>query len=366
MRAYLATNLMGVFAFDGKKKLLGHRLFPKKPEAISEKLEQVKKGEIIEEERDLIRDLIRLGYKEIVWDKKTQEKGPMYVYKPDNLGKKTLTEEFRRLAIELRWVTSQAELNELLSKINIAVTKEKLKETKKDKILMHAVGVLDEMDKTLNVFSERLREWYGLYFPEAPGAIPDNEQFAHAVSAFKSKEEIKNHKLARYAKNSAGMEFSEKDVKEVRAFSDSILALQKTKGKLAAYLESAAAEIIPNIAAVTSPLLGLRLLALAGGLEKIAKMPSSTIQLLGAEKALFRHLKGKGKAPKYGIIFSHALVQKAPKHLKGKVARLVAAKISLASRTDYFSEEQRGKKLREKLEEEVATALKAGEHEKAE
>ena len=101
----------------------------------------------------------------------------------------------------------------------------------------------------------------------------------------------------------------------------------------------------------------MRLIALAGGLEKLAKMPSSTVQLLGAEKALFRHLKGEGKSPKFGIIFSHTLIQNAPKEMKGKVARLIAAKLSLAARIDNFSKEDRGEELREELDEQVKKAL---------
>jgi nucleolar protein 56 len=359
MRAYIAANFMGVFAFDNDRKLLGHRLFPKNVELIAERLEKVNKGEVIPEEKDLIRDLVRLGYKEFVWDKKVQEKGSTFVYNPDHLGKKTLTEEFRRLALELHWVTSQAELNELLSKTSISLTREKLRETKKDRILMQGVGVLDELDRVINVFSERLKEWYGLYFPEAPGVVQDNEKFAQAVSQFSSKEEITGHQLARYVKTSAGMAFSEDDIRNTRLFAETILRLFETKRTLTSYLEKSSAEALPNMFAVAGPLLCLRLISLAGGLDKAARMPTSTIQLLGAEKALFRHLRGEGKAPKYGILFSHPFVQQAPKELKGKVARLVAAKISLASRMDFFSGENRGEQLKKSLEEDVRKTLPA-------
>src|SRR4030065_417735 len=108
---------------------------------------------------------------------------------------------------------------------------------------------------------------------------------------------------------------------------------------------------MPNFSAVAGPLLGARLLSVAGSLDRLAMMPSSTIQLLGAEKALFRHLKGEGKAPKYGILFGHPLIQQATKETKGKVARLVAAKLSIAARLDRFAGKDEGESLRKQLEE---------------
>ena len=358
MRAYLATNVIGVFAFDQDKKLLGHRLFPKKVDVITEKMDAAQKGEVLPEERDLIRDLMRLGYKEIVWDKDTKEKGTMFVYKADNLGKKTLQEEYRRLAIELHWVSSQAELNDILSKINISLTKDKLQVAKKDKIIMRAVGVLDEIDKTVNVFSEMLREWYGLYFPEASKVIGENDKYAEAVYQFGNREKIKNHRLARYADKSSGMDFSDEDIRKVQSFAEEILNIFKEKKVISEYVEGLCKGTVPNLTSVAGPLLAARLLALAGGIEKLARLPSSTIQLLGAEKALFRHLKGGGKAPKYGIIFSHPFIQKASKEQKGKAARLVSAKLSMAAKIDCFSGEDKGDELKKQLEEQIEKNLK--------
>ena len=152
------------------------------------------------------------------------------------------------------------------------------------------------------------------------------------------------------------MEFSDEDIEQVRKLSDEILRLFELRDGMEAYIESAARRFAPNTAAIAGPALALRLMVLAGGLDKLAKMPSSTIQMLGAEKALFRHLKGQGRAPKHGILFSHELVQKAPHDSKGKVARLVAAKIAIAARVDFFSKEDRGAQMRAELEKQVAGA----------
>ena len=138
----------------------------------------------------------------------------------------------------------------------------------------------------------------------------------------------------------------------MKAFSKSLFELFGARKKLKSYLNDLAEDAIPNMSAVAGPVLASRILALSGGLEKISKMPASTVQLLGAEKALFRHLKEKTKAPKYGIIFAHEMIQQAPKDKRGKVARVIASKLALAARTDFFSRENKAKKFREELEKE--------------
>ena len=168
---------------------------------------------------------------------------------------------------------------------------------------------------------------------------------------------IKDKNVSALIKKSAGMGFSDNDIKEMQGFSESILAMFKVKKSVTKYLGAETKQEIPNLSAIAGPVLSARLLSLAGGLEKIAKMSSSTIQLLGAEKSLFRHLKGGGRAPKYGILYAHPYVQKAPKEKKGKVARLVAAKLSLAARIDYFSKKDKSKDLKKDLEKQVKAVL---------
>ncbi len=356
MRAFVATNILGTFAFDENGKLLDYVLFRKDPEFIADRLSKTKRGEIIPEEKEILEKLRKRGVKEIVWNKETQIKGidMMCLYKKDNIAEETLSYSYRKYAIQFKWATTQSEINEILTKVNVLLTKSQLKIAKKDKILMQAVRVLDELEKDLNVFTEHLREWYGLYFPESIKEFSSNEKFVDFVAEQGSKNNIKDEKIAEVAKSSAGMPFEEDDIAEVQAFAKSIQELYFRKNKLSEYIEVSSRAVIPNICAITGPILGAKLLALAGGLDKIASMPSSTIQLLGAEKALFRHLKGKGKAPKYGILFAHPYIQNAPKHLKGKIARLLAAKISIAARIDKFSKEDRGEEFKKQLDEQIS------------
>ncbi len=356
MIAFIATGILGSFAFDADGKLLEHRLFPKKPEIISEKLAKARSGEIIPEEREMLESLRKKGVKEIVWDKKEDVKGFTCITKKDNLGEETLKSSFRKLAMDLKWVFSQSELNELLSKVNIESTKKELKKEKRDVIVMRVIAVIDELDKDLNVFSELLREWYGLHFPEMDRAISSHEKYVGMVSDYGRREEIKEKNLSGLAAKSSGMELSETDISEIQRFSNALRNLYDEKKKMTRYLEDIANASMPNTSAVAGPVLAARLLNLAGGLERMSKMTSSTIQLLGAEKALFRHLRGEGKAPKYGILFGHQLIQNAPKEKKGKVARLVASKISLAARVDMFSDRDDGEKMKSELERSVKDA----------
>jgi len=310
MKAFLVVNFMGAFAFDENGKLIAHRLFPNKPEDIAKKLQENEQGESVTEELEVIGELGKKGYGAI-------------------FSKKDSDFDFREFAIKNKWAKSQAEINQLLSKVNVLITKSKLGVVRKDSILMQTVGVVDELDRFLNVFTERLREWYGLYSTE-PVKMEQNEIFIKRVAKSNSKE-----------------------LAEVSSFAKVLADMYSERGTLVKYIQNQGKDTVPNLSAVAGPVLASRLLEFAGGLEKLAKMSSSKIQLIGAEKALFRHLKGQGKSPKYGLIFSHPHVQAAPKALRGKVARLLAAKLSLAARTDYFSKEDRSKSMKEDLDKQI-------------
>jgi nucleolar protein 56 len=349
MRAYMATNFMGSFAFDGLGNLLAHRLFQKKPEVMAEKLKASMQGEVLPEEMEVIEELKPKGLQEVIWDKRAEVEGTFCTFKEDNPAKEALRSGFREMAIRLRWASSQAQINELLSRVNVELTKKELRKVRKDRMLMSAVGMLDELDRVSNTLLERLKEWHGLYFPEA-GQL-SNERLLELIA--KGAREGGGKGTDRLAEGSAGMDFSPEDVDQLTGTALVVKGLLERRRGLAAYIEALARETAPNMTGVAGAVLAARLLALAGGLEKIARMPSSTIQLLGAEKALFRHLKGEGRAPKYGILFGHPLVQKASRESKGKAARLVAAKLSLAARMDMYSEKDEGERLGRDLEEQA-------------
>jgi len=185
---------------------------------------------------------------------------------------------------------------------------------------------------------KRLREWYSWYSPEFVKSVNDNEKFVELI--------MKRSKV----KESMGAELKKEDVDEMLLLGKEILNLYKLKEKHEAYLEKVMKKYCPNILELAGAAIGAKLIELGKGLKHLALLPASTVQLLGAEKALFRHIKTGAKSPKYGVIVNHPIVQKADKKKKGKAARMLADKISLCARLDYFKGEFKAKEYRKELE----------------
>ncbi len=261
---------------------------------------------------------------------------------------KAVRKQFRRVGEEI-----YAEyFNAYLNKFCIEYSKRKISElNRRDKLIIQVASAISDLDKILNTMSERLREWYGLHFPEFD--ISSHKQFAKTIMEKGKRENFEDFEF------SVGMEFSEEDEKIVKLYSQRLYELYKLRDELDSYLEKIVREEMPNLYAILGHVIAAKLLSAAGGLEKLAKLPSSTIQLLGAEKALFRYLrtKGKTKPPKHGIIFLTPYVANAPKDKRGKVARILAAKLAVAARIDYYSKEDKGKELKKELEEKIKEAL---------
>ncbi|NOX71286.1 MAG: hypothetical protein GXO64_01120 [Candidatus Micrarchaeota archaeon] len=364
MRAYVATCLIGSFAFDNDGGILLYKLFPKDVEFIADRLAACGRREIIPEEKEIVEELKESGLQEVIWDKDECVEGISCVRKDDNLAQKKLRDEFRKLALDLKWTMSQAEINQMLAKVNVEISKKKLRKTKKDVILIQAINTYDEIEENINTMSEHLREWYGLHFPELTKAISDHEKFSALVAKYGRRENFDDDKAAELAKKSAGMDFSDADIKAVSDFAESLSIMYRTREKMSSYITALVQEVAPNTAAIATPVIAARMISIAGGLDRMSKMPSSTIQLLGAEKALFRHLKGQGKAPKYGVLFLHPQIQNSPKSIRGKVARLLASKISLASKIDMYSKKDESEKMKKEVAKKVQDLIIAASKKK--
>lgn len=255
----------------------------------------------------------------------------------------------------------------------------KFSPNKVDTMIVQAIALLDDLDKEINIYAMRVKEWYGWHFPELAKILNDNVAYAKVVSAMgfrtnaatTSFEKILPEDLEAVVKAAAeismGTEISESDIQHIHALCDQIIAISAYRAQLAEYLRNRMNAIAPNLTAIVGDLVGARLIAHAGSLLSLAKFPASTVQILGAEKALFRALKTKHDTPKYGIIYHASLVGQAPPKLKGKMARMVATKTALSIRVDALtgasgkSEEQAssvGLENRSKLE----SRLRALEH----
>ena len=225
---------------------------------------------------------------------------------------------------------------EAIEKTKKDVKKELLR---RDRVIVHAVKTIDTIDKTGNLLIEKLREWYGVYNPELK--TRDNEKLFKAIENLERKED------------SMGADLKQEDLERIKSYSEKIKAFYDERKNISSYLEKIMQEEAPNITAIAGSILGARLISTAGSLEKLAEFPSSTIQVLGAEKALFAHLKKGVKPPKYGLLFQHPLVRKASRKNKGKIARKTASKLSIAAKVDFFKGKSIGDKLMKELEEEV-------------
>ncbi|KAG0612267.1 hypothetical protein M758_6G014500 [Ceratodon purpureus] len=221
---------------------------------------------------------------------------------------------------------------------------------KVDTMIVQAIGLLDDLDKELNTYAMRVREWYGWHFPELAKIVADNVQYAKSVKLMGSRvnaadldfsgilqEEVESE-MKDAAVISMGTEVSDHDMLNIKSLCDQVIALSEYRGQLFDYLRSRMNAIAPNLTIMVGELVGARLIAHAGSLINLAKHPASTVQILGAEKALFRALKTKHETPKYGLIYHASLIGQAAPKFKGKISRVLAAKSALSIRMDALGE----------------------------
>lgn len=352
---YIVTTFIGCLAVDEENKLVSYKLFHKDAREVAKKLNRSNK-EIIPEEKQLVEELKKKGYKKIFFPFK--KNGVKFVKKSEAVEDFVRNNLFK-IAVEKNFVKDQIEFNKFLTRVNSELTRLKIKsKVTRDNLIIQTIRAIEEIDKSINIFVERLREWYGLHFPEMDRAISNHEKFVKIVYKFGSRDKIQDPELSQIKDKSMGADFPKKDIDVIQHFAKGILELYELKDKLSDYLEKLCKEIIPNFTELAGPNLAAKMVAKAGGVDKLAKMPSSTIQLLGAEKALFRHLHGRGKPPKFGLLFNHPIIQKSPKKHRGKVARVLSAKLSMAIKLDFYSKKYKADELKKELQERIKTILK--------
>lgn len=246
--------------------------------------------------------------------------------------------------IEYRDIDHKILINYLKDAISNSVTK--------DYLAIQMVLLLDDLNKTLNLLSERFREIYGLYLPEVSREIEDHEKFIKKILNKKRDELMKEFNIE---KTMGGKIFSSEDEEMINIIASKIYELYQLRDKIKQYLEDVMLEIAPNVTKITGAYIAAKLLAYAGGLEELAKLPSSTIQVLGAEKALFKHLTKHTPPPKHGFIFNLRYIQDLPKKYRGSMARTLASKIAIAAKVDYYD---KGKDISEKILKELEKRFK--------
>lgn len=221
---------------------------------------------------------------------------------------------------------------------------------KVDTMVIQAVCLLDDLDKELNNYIMRAREWYGWHFPELGKIVTDNLQYIKTMQLIGQREnavkcdlsdiltEEIEEKVKEAAETSMGSEISEYDAEHMQCLCVEIIELHQYRSQLCDYLKARMMALAPNLTVLVGDLIGARLISKAGSLTSLAKHPASTLQILGAEKALFRALKSKKNTPKYGLIYHSQLVGQSSSKNKGKISRMLAAKASLATRVDALGD----------------------------
>jgi len=270
---------------------------------------------------------------------------------------KKMDELFRGIRSQLNALVtglSETEMKSMTLGLAHGLSRYKLKFSteKVDTMIIQAVSLLDDLDKEINNYMMRLKEWYGWHFPELAKIVTDNLQYARTVKAIGIRFDVAEANLSEFlteeietevrqaAEISMGSEITETDKKFIINLADQVSELAEYRESLSEYLKTRMNAVAPNLTLMVGELVGAKLIAHAGSLINLAKYPASTIQILGAEKALFRAMRTKHNTPKYGLIYQATLVGQSHAKIKGKISRTLAAKCSVCIRVDALGESE--------------------------
>lgn len=375
-RIYIVDTPIGVFALNSNGEVVDSLVYPrdigkvveemlltsesKTSNTLLQLLESLKskidvsKAVLVFEDSEIARQVGEIGFKTVV--------------EVSNAVARNLRRELPAIAVKLGIFKTEDDYREYVHQISLELTRRKLRKfaQKRDLLAIQAIRAIDDIDKTLNLLAARLREWYSIHFPELDDIAKEHEEYIKIVAELGFRDSIspealtklgisegRAKKIAEAAKQSIGADLSEMDMNIIQTVANIWLELFELRQKLTDYITQVMKEVAPNVTALVGPLLGARLLSLAGSLEELAKLPASTVQVLGAEKALFRALRTGGKPPKHGVIFQFPEIRKAPKWQRGKISRALATKLSIAARIDFFTGRYVGEELKQKLMERI-------------
>lgn len=334
--AILVTKWFGVFLVDNKSdRIMDKRLMPKDADACAEKMAEIQRGGVLPEERELSGNREKL----LVGDRRQSELGKPEMYDsswivPSDFG---FDDRF---------------MHDVMLRLGKLRTSEPIG---RDKSLVQAIRELDDLIEVSNLLSERLHEWYGMYFPELADHAKD-KKYAYLIAAKGDRESILEELGLEI--ESMGADFESADLKAVRGLAENLYNVYEAWETAEEYITSLVQDMCPNMCAILGGPLSARLISLAGGLDRIASLPSSTVQLLGAEKAMFRHLRSGKNPPKHGVIYQYPDLRKAPYWQRGNIARALAGKVLIAAKIDAYHGEFMGDKLSEDLRKRIAEVKK--------
>ncbi|MEM0026311.1 MAG: C/D box methylation guide ribonucleoprotein complex aNOP56 subunit [Ignisphaera sp.] len=375
-RIYIVDTPIGVFALNPSGEVVDSLVYPRDVGKVVEEMLLISESKASNTLFQLLESLkskidvssIVLVFEDSEIARQVGERGFKTAVESSNAVARNLRRELPVIAVKLGIFKTEDDYREYVHQISLELTRRKLRRfaQKRDLLAIQAIRAIDDIDKTLNLLAARLREWYSIHFPELDDISKEHEEYIRIVAELGFRDNIvpealiklgisegRAKKIAEASKQSIGADLSEMDMSIIQTVANIWLELFELRQKLTDYITQVMKEVAPNVTALVGPLLGARLLSLAGSLEELAKLPASTVQVLGAEKALFRALRTGGKPPKHGVIFQFPEIRKAPKWQRGKISRALATKLSIAARIDFFTGRYVGEELKQKLMERI-------------
>lgn len=324
----LQTTWFGTFLLDDGA-VVHQRLFAKDAKALADRLAKVEEWKVLDEERELM----TLAAEVFVTEPRLERAGGRF------------TSEKPPFLDPTRFGFDRS----LLHAAMVELAKRRMRKAiRPEDHLRQAVASVDDLQEQENALMERIREWYGLHFPELARMV-DEAQYLELVAKHGRREN-----LPLDAGESVGSELGESEEREIRGMAELARTLAAQRKDLEGYVERAIRSLAPNVSELAGPMIAARLVTLAGGVEDLARYPAGTIQLLGAEKALFRHMKSGSRPPKHGVLFQHPLIHRAPPWQRGALSRAFAGRIAMAARADAYTHRSIAGELQASLDRAVA------------
>lgn len=357
-RIHIVESLLGVLGVTEDKEIIEQTLYPSDPKQISAALYRQSTGEVTREVARTIEKLVQRGFDTFLFNSRALAKAVEDTYglhvEVDSLSDASdfIRDNMEKLAVDTGFVEDVSRFYALSHEVSVLNTRRAIKSAQSERgaALTQVVLLLNELDKTLNVLSSKLREWHGLHFPELTHLVESHRTYAKIVSALADRTHMEIEDLREIgldddlskaviesAHNSMGASLMPEDREQMKNLASLLLSLYSYREELEVHIISTTQEVAPNLSEVAGPVLAAKLIEKAGSLRKLAMMPSGTVQLLGAEKALFRAKKSGARPPKHGLIFQHPYVHSKPRKLRGRSARALAGKLAIAARADAFS-----------------------------
>jgi len=383
LEAYVVETPAGLFILDEKGTVLEKVYFSPKPETAAGELKELQEGKPSKEVVEAFKRAAK-KHSPLVFENEQLARGaakgeqlktavrasPVAEQFRTQLGSEWVGREswLKRQSLESPILKTPQAYNDLTRQVTLQLARAGIAvaAARRDLSAVQAVRAMDDLDKVLNLLAGHVREWFGLHFPEMDRMVDKHDAYARLVAKFGDRRNFTYEKLVAEgipkeraeelndaARRSMGAEISAPDLSVLQSFCELMLDLYKFRAKSEEYVEEVLKQVAPNMTAIVGAPLTARLISIAGSLDNLAKMPASTLQVLGAEKALFRSLKTGARPPKHGVIFQHTAIHQGPRWQRGKIARALSGKLSIAARIDAFGGDFLGEKLRQDVDKKI-------------